>query len=106
MFGETTDSMEDLFPVLAAILEQTPKRGKKQPPVSADEIRSVDMKRLLMRPAVRNALFDITARAGGTTPDVIRGLDLPSAIAVTVATINANMAFFLHFAQLAGARQS
>ncbi|SOE50333.1 hypothetical protein SAMN05446935_0328 [Burkholderia sp. YR290] len=94
MAGDIADSMEDMFAVLAAVLHQTPKRGTKEAPVSPDEIRGVDMKRLLMLPAVRTALFNVTARAAGVSPDVIRGLDMPSAIAITAATVNANMSFF------------
>ncbi len=53
--------MEDIFAVLAAVREQTSKRGTKGAPPTAGEFGVVDMKRLMMLPAVRNALFTITA---------------------------------------------
>lgn len=97
--GEIADSMEDLFAVLGAILNQTPK-GKKAP--GADDILSVDMKRLLMLPPVRTALFNVTARAIGHEPTFVRSLDMASAVAVTAATVQANMSFFATLPALLG----
>ncbi|KWF99095.1 hypothetical protein [Burkholderia cepacia] len=99
MAGEIADSMEDLFAVLGALLEQAKRNGKKM--TSLADLESVDFKSLLMQ-RVRTAIFNIVARAAGVSPEVVRGYDMNSLLAVTTATVVANQSFFSTLPALLG----
>jgi hypothetical protein len=100
MAGEIADSMEDVFSVLGAILHQGEQRGKKTE--TAEDIHEVDMKSLLMLPPVRSALFNVTARSCGESPEFVRGLDMVSVVALTAAALKANTPFFSTLPALLG----
>ncbi|CAJ6204780.1 Uncharacterised protein [Burkholderia pseudomallei] len=99
MAGEIADSMEDLFAVLGALIEQAKRNGKKL--TSLADLEAIDFRSLLMQ-RVRTAIFNIVARAAGVSPEVVRSYDMNSLLAVTTATIVANQGFFSTLPQLLG----
>lgn len=100
MSGEIADSLEDLFGILGALMAA--RGGKKFEGLEDFQALEPEQLQKLLMSNARHAIFNITARAAGTTPELIRSIDLPSALAVFVATINTNSHFFSTLPSLLG----